>query len=169
MLVSNRSNDMLWGAYGANAVHMAFLMEYVADQSGLSPGVYTQVSDSFHVYTTGPGGKVWKRVVADETYENDYYHAGIRPNGEGPLPVTPMRAQEAGWDDDRRLFFELLECDEPPYEDNFTTFWWRHVVTPMWRAFALKDPVCLADCRAPDWRVAGYRWFKQQRNKEVSP
>lgn len=168
MLVSNRSNDMLWGAYGANAVHMAFLLEYVSDKIGVPPGIYTQVSDSFHIYTTGPGGKVWARMMKDETYESDYYHTFLISGQNSPLPVTPMRAQEAGWDDDRRTFFELVECDDLADADSFVTFWWKHVATPLWRAFALRDASCLSMCKAPDWRVAGYRWFAQQESKEMT-
>ena len=57
MTVCNRSNDMLWGAYGANAVHMSMLQEYMALMIGVEVGVYTQISDSFHVYENN----VWER------------------------------------------------------------------------------------------------------------
>ena len=58
MTVCNRSNDMLWGAYGANVVHMSVLQELVAHRLGVPVGVYRQVSDSFHVYLN----EVWDRV-----------------------------------------------------------------------------------------------------------
>ncbi len=51
MTVVNRSNDVTWGAYGANAVHMSVLMEYVASMVGVDVGPYHQVSDSWHAYT----------------------------------------------------------------------------------------------------------------------
>lgn len=50
MTVCCRSNDMIWGAYGANAVHMSFLHEYVARASGHPVGTYFQVSNDLHVY-----------------------------------------------------------------------------------------------------------------------
>lgn len=50
MTVCNRSNDMIWGAYGANVVHMSILQEYVALASGLPIGEYTQISNDLHVY-----------------------------------------------------------------------------------------------------------------------
>ena len=34
MLVSNRSNDIIWGTYGANAVHFSMLQEFVAAAVG---------------------------------------------------------------------------------------------------------------------------------------
>ena len=41
MTVCNRSNDMLWGAYGANAVHMSMLQEYMASRIEVAVGEYT--------------------------------------------------------------------------------------------------------------------------------
>lgn len=47
-----RSNDMVWGAYGANAVHFSFLQEYLARVLGLPVGRYYQISNNFHAYLT---------------------------------------------------------------------------------------------------------------------
>ncbi|MCK9568820.1 thymidylate synthase, partial [Candidatus Pacearchaeota archaeon] len=51
MTVYNRSNDMIWGALGANVVHFSFLQEYVANCLGVEVGSYNQVSNNLHVYT----------------------------------------------------------------------------------------------------------------------
>lgn len=50
MTVFCRSNDIVWGAYGANAAHFSFLQEYVATCVGMDVGQYWQVSDDFHIY-----------------------------------------------------------------------------------------------------------------------
>ena len=50
LTVCNRSNDAIWGAYGANAVHFSILLEYVAAGAGLRVGKYYQISNNFHVY-----------------------------------------------------------------------------------------------------------------------
>lgn len=50
MTVSNRSNDMIWGAYGANVVHMSILHEYIACQAELKLGAYYQMSNNLHLY-----------------------------------------------------------------------------------------------------------------------
>ena len=50
MTVSNRSNDIIWGAYGANAVHFSFLQKYIAERLGISVGRYWQISNNFHAY-----------------------------------------------------------------------------------------------------------------------
>lgn len=45
-----RSNDIVYGAYGANAVHFSFLLEYMALAIGVPVGVYRQVSVNWHGY-----------------------------------------------------------------------------------------------------------------------
>lgn len=50
MTVCNRSNDVVWGALGANVVHMSLLQEYVASAIGKVPGTYYQMTNNLHVY-----------------------------------------------------------------------------------------------------------------------
>jgi len=58
MVVFCRSNDIVWGAYGANAVHFSMLQEFVARCVGVSVGTYTQVSVNWHAYLNRPFEKV---------------------------------------------------------------------------------------------------------------
>lgn len=71
MTVFNRSNDVIWGAYGANVVQFSVLMAWVAAMVGLPLGYYTQVSDSFHVYTDLP---LWKKYADDEWHPSGHVH-----------------------------------------------------------------------------------------------
>jgi thymidylate synthase len=50
MTVCCRSNDAVWGCYGANAVHMSYLQELVAMALGMKVGKYYQISNNFHIY-----------------------------------------------------------------------------------------------------------------------
>lgn len=50
LTVFNRSNDIYWGALGANQVHFSFLLEYMALLSGHNIGCYHQVSTNMHMY-----------------------------------------------------------------------------------------------------------------------
>lgn len=50
MTVTNRSNDIVWGCYGANAVHMSMLHEFVARAAKFHTGKYNQFSNDFHMY-----------------------------------------------------------------------------------------------------------------------
>lgn len=50
MTICNRSNDIVWGALGANCVHMSFMQEYIAAFAGVSVGRYYQFSNNMHLY-----------------------------------------------------------------------------------------------------------------------
>lgn len=50
MMVTNRSNDSVWGALGANAVHFSILQEYMAARIGVPAGKYWQVTNNLHLY-----------------------------------------------------------------------------------------------------------------------
>jgi thymidylate synthase len=50
MTVCCRSNDIIMGAYGANAVHLSILQEFVAASVGVYVGRYYQFSNNYHMY-----------------------------------------------------------------------------------------------------------------------
>lgn len=50
VVVFQRSADIIWGTYGANAVQMSMLQEYVAAWIGCPVGTLTQVSVNWHAY-----------------------------------------------------------------------------------------------------------------------
>jgi thymidylate synthase len=50
MVVFCRSNDIIFGAYFANAFHFSFLLEYMALMIGVPVGTYTQISVNWHAY-----------------------------------------------------------------------------------------------------------------------
>jgi thymidylate synthase len=45
-----RSNDIIWGAYFANAFHFAVLLEYMSALTKIPVGTYTQISVNYHAY-----------------------------------------------------------------------------------------------------------------------
>jgi len=67
MTVFNRSNDIIWGAYGANAVHFSMLQEYMSCLTGVKMGVYRQVSVNYHAYVD-----VLEKLVLNESIANPY-------------------------------------------------------------------------------------------------
>ena len=73
--VCNRSNDLIWGALGANVVHFSFLQEVLADMIGIKTGRYHQITNNLHVYTAK-----WepKKYLADST----------ETMSEQPLPIS---------------------------------------------------------------------------------
>lgn len=123
MRVLCRSNDMIWGAYGANAVQFSMLQEYLACSLNVALGPLTQVSDSFHVYLDGASSVVWERVRNHNdlmSYVEPY--DDLEPSA--PLVVDPER-----WD------LELLQFMSHPqtalkYQEPF----FRQIAAPMARA-----------------------------------
>jgi hypothetical protein len=73
-----RSNDIVWGAYGANAVHFSFLLEYVATCLNVPIGRYYQISVNWHGYldTFQPLSDKLPRLVSNHDWESgDCYYA----------------------------------------------------------------------------------------------
>ncbi len=54
MTVCNRSNDLVWGMLGANAVHMTMLQELIARQLGRRIGTYYVMTNNLHIYKSVP-------------------------------------------------------------------------------------------------------------------
>ncbi len=51
MTIVCRSNDALFGAYGANAVHFSVLHEFIAAMVGMTMGKMHQLSNNLHLYS----------------------------------------------------------------------------------------------------------------------
>ena len=103
MTVYNRSNDMIWGAYGANVVQFSMIQEYVAAHLGIPLGEYTQVSNSFHVYTEGAGGAVWNRI-------KDNYDADVNIYDDLVHNTVYMVPDDmSGFECDIRQFFNVYD------------------------------------------------------------
>jgi hypothetical protein len=63
MTVTNRSNDLIYGAMGSNLFHMSLLHEYVAYHAGLSLGTYYQFSKNMHLYLENDVSKrCWEQM-----------------------------------------------------------------------------------------------------------
>lgn len=163
MTVYNRSNDMVLGAYGANAVHFAFIMEYVAERVGVPMGVYTQVSNSMHVYL---GERYLTRLKDWEPATNENFYDTHQPGW------TAMGSTDAGWDLDLAKFFSHYDFSiKDTHRPGFKTPWFTKVVWPMWMALqgfksqgASKELAewCMLEIGATDWAVACYNWLMRR-------
>lgn len=159
MTVCCRSNDVIWGAYGANAVHFSVLQEYVAGRLGVAVGPMYQLSDSWHIYTGGAGGAVWQRLRDSQLFSADPYVTGaVAPTSLG------VDAFDDTWDHELRRFFGLIDSGAQGQIDRetFAHPWWRDVVVPMWRAWYHRDVFELNNCVASDWRRAGCEWLARR-------
>lgn len=165
MTVNNRSNDMIWGAYGANVVQFSMLQEYVAAHLDLPMGTYTQVSNSFHVYTEGPGGEVLRRVVAayDKSY-NPYDHVHMR--------VNMTRADIVDIELDLKMLFSMYDCHGLQGVANiksWNSMYFEFLVIPMLQVYMqhkeFGPEVAIAntqDIKADDWRMAAVCWLDER-------
>jgi len=95
MTICCRSNDIVWGAYGANAVHMSMLLEYVAGRAGLGVGTMYQLSNNYHGYV----------VMLDKIGDPEELD-GNDPYDDGVVHSVAMAENWNGWDQDLRLFME---------------------------------------------------------------
>lgn len=165
MMVSCRSNDIVWGAYGANAVHFSYLQEYMAARLGLAVGRYWQVSYDFHAYPD-----VFDKVAAlgllgsDDIEKSDPYATGR----VAPYPIISSGTRWKEWHEDLAIFIE-----EGPIV-GFREKFFRRVVTPLYNAHRAysnsgdadrydKAVEILQRCDATDWRAAAVEWIERRR------
>lgn len=157
MLVTNRSNDLIWGAYGANAVHFSFLQEYVASALGREVGTYYQVSNNFHAYVE----VLTPLASIASVFAND------NPYLQGEVKPFPIMAEgQAAFD----LDLETYLTRGPIV--GFSTAFFRQVVTPMHFAHLaykvgdidrfLRAREILFQCNASDWRKAALEWLHRR-------
>lgn len=166
MLVSNRSNDMIWGCYGANAVHFSVMHEYMAARIGVDVGVYRQMSDSFHAYDN-----TWDKVADIEArYEGD-------PYARGEVTPYPLAAAPEAFDAELQRWFEtppdamtLAQWDEEARGNGWRNPFFHRVATPMYQAlFAYKAKdrdganQWLDRCAATDWQRACREWLQRRK------
>lgn len=168
MTVVNRSNDIVWGAYGANSVHMSFLQEVIAASVGISVGEYCQFSNNYHSYVTRPD-------VARLMYDNgvDGYEVTYQPDDRyyANVCALPLNVECERFE----LSAFLADCANAAANPT-TRFpnaapWFGKVFRPMMRAHAaykaglpdeavswLRHGVENKD----DWAVAGMEWLTRR-------
>ena len=173
MTVCNRSNDMLWGAYGANVVHMSMLQEYMAHNIGVPMGDYTQISDSFHIYQND----VWDRVKHMEldiyTYRDKKNHYDLI-DGYEPVPLVN---ETESFSRELRFFFDYFDsfrydskqiirrADDIEWNNNI----FPDVAMPMLKAFYyhkerdyLNSYREVQKIKSLDWMEACFEWIRKR-------
>lgn len=152
MTVCNRSNDMIWGAFGANAVHFSFLQEYMAARVGVKVGSYTQFTNNLHAYKD----VLEKHKLSQPDYEP---YLGFA-NGPQPLVSDPDRFdKEVARFCNNEEFYPhepfLFDTAEP-----IRTAWGRYKTGDMDSALS-----AAGDIKSEDWRRACVEWLRRRRAK----
>jgi hypothetical protein len=165
MTVCCRSNDIIWGCYGANAVHFSVLQEYMAAMVGMQMGTYTHVSDSWHYYTNNP---TYKKLAMGAAYGmTDYYQGhGMTPARIDSIAVVNQSIDV--WDADLARFFTDDWDDPVMYQDLFFS----RTAYPMrdaWRNHKRGDyDTALHLCKniaSPDWQLAATQWMQRRAQR----
>lgn len=147
-----RSNDAIWGAYGANVVHFTAMQHFISSCLGIQPGVYYQISNNFHVYEDTLRNYVWNKWCVEEkgrpteTYEPKFFYNKIE-SGAGTLLARI---------EDRHFRRDSGEMVEPLLEIH------RDLST----AWNLKKLSFLEVENPTVWHEAAYRWGKRRNWKE---
>lgn len=162
MTVCNRSNDAVWGAYGANAVHFSFLQEYMAVWLKVPVGVYRQFSNNLHIYTDVHSVEKLHKIAA-EAEDTNFYTLDtnaahyVRPY---PLIMTEIEA----WNNDLLKFMseDYAALNEP---------FFKYVAYPMRMAWQERkekkgDGIAWVEkIEASDWRMACLQWIARRTKK----
>ena len=171
MTVCNRSNDMSWGAYGANVVHMSVLQEYIAARLDLPMGKYYQISDSFHIYETEQWEKI--RLIDFGAFypQRPMYY----PKKQIPVVNHPQTfLYECKYflnclPVDKDLELSIAACNSISW-DSFKNGIFPFVIEPMIKAFThhkKRDYVEsyreIEKIQAEDWQEAAFAWIKKRQ------
>lgn len=175
-----RSNDIIWGAYGANAVHFSVLHEYLAAMVGVGVGRYYQVSNNFHAYASELERLARRANIMDPEEVSladlpgmlldDRYGAPDRRANIVPMPLV---SSPADFDQEVREVLEAYENNLNPHEVKNT--WLTQVAWPVLMAHSCWRDKSAALCNhwlnlieSKDWRVACTEWVERRRKKEVA-
>lgn len=154
MTTTNRSNDLVWGLCGANAVHLSFLHEYIAASLGLPMGCWVHHTNNLHYY------EKHKELVSNTKVESNYVWRTF-PKRQLLVqdPATFYREVQELVDGKQEGF------EEPFLEDTIEPVWasWRE-----WQAGDTDEAIHIASCIECDmWRPAIVGWYNRalQRRK----
>lgn len=169
LTVFNRSNDIIWGCYGANAVHFSFIQEILASCIGVAVGQYYQISNNFHGYYATMPQKNGQLV--DHTWPLNWT---TDPYGQGMVKICPV-GEALGIEQitlDLKLFFEL-----DPNERVIQWPFLRQIARPMllahryWKRnlgqsrFQGALEILKQMPEKNDWRIAGEAWIMRRYDK----
>lgn len=162
LTVVNRSNDIVWGALGANAVHMSFVQEWLATAIGVDVGRYFQFSTNMHLY-------VRQHIDLAETLANP--EPALCPyEVEGLLPFPIMMKTNPGeWMQELGMLLDegtkVIGLKEPffrrvavPLMDAWTSYQDDDFALASRAAFEIQDPAWCKACR---------EWLDRRRYKKA--
>lgn len=176
MTVACRSNDILWGAYGANVVHFSFLLEYVAACTGLPMGVLRQFSNNYHIYTDVIPFDDF-RTYAQAVLNECVYTGGADPawsvnkylKNKALRQVPLLGENETPEMLDKDIAALMMDLESGEQRHIYATYFFCAVVAPMlaaWRIWKQGDTRAALDkcgeIKADDWQAAATAFFAKR-------
>jgi hypothetical protein len=155
MTVCCRSNDIIWGAYGANAVHFSILQEFVASRLHLAVGKMYQFSNNYHAYTG----------LFDEKFrsiDEPFLQYGI-------LQVTPIVTGEWSFIHELKEVLDVIE-----HKDRLSTFTYHNPfliqlvgLAGVWDQHRVRKDTqgaldLLKELKRCDWTIACEMWLTRR-------
>lgn len=167
MSVVNRSNDMIWGAYGANAVHMSFLQEYMAGMLKLRVGQYYQYSNNLHAYVD----VLEKLRNMQPDYEPYINISDDNGEYESPPLITNPHSFDKELEEwfDAPEFLEYTGAEKTDYENSYlgTTASRIKKAWRMWKSKKIKVAIENAEeIHDRAWRKACVEWLQRRSNEK---
>lgn len=173
LTVCCRSNDAVWGAHGANAVHFSVLQEYLAARIGVDVGRMIQVSNNYHVYEAELE-RIARRVGAESYREDEVLYALDDDRYGGRVTAAPLITD--GEAADRDLERLMRWHDECRRADNFALTYGGNTNLALagTLAQAARAHWCHRHARpddaqnfarlipTPDWRAACVEWLQRR-------
>jgi thymidylate synthase len=158
LTVCCRSNDMLWGCHGANAVHFSVLQEYLAARADLGIGTLYQVSNNAHIYLD-QFNKLISRASPQQILDDRYT--------DGTVKAQPMFTEPEYIDEDIHTFMKAYYNNA--IESSFHNPWFLNTLTGAMTAhlaYRKKDYrnalIFASAIEATDWRTACYEWLERR-------
>lgn len=169
MTVCCRSNDIVWGAYGANAVHFSYLQEYVAAMIGCEVGVYRQISNNYHGYLSTLEPVMDLADFAPDGFKS-VFPCPYRRDEVHPFPLVGVSSVKQF--NSELNMFTSGEGDAIGINSRF----FRRVARPIMQAHDVYKHTSTADrfdvaleilqgVEASDWRRACMEWIERRKAK----
>lgn len=164
MTVCNRSNDVILGAYGANAVQFSILQEVIASMAGLERGFYVQQSNNYHVYSDN---KFWLKFLEGQHssghVSNPYTTSEVRA-----VPMAKDHADARALVRDCDLLINCLDSG-PALHKAFESTFFNNTVAPLMCAYEyyklgrIDVAIYWANTiQSTDWRLAVMQWLQRR-------
>lgn len=162
MHIMNRSNDLIWGMFGANVVHFSMLQEWMANCLNVPVGVMTTYSVDAHAY-------LWldKTHVLMEDAQDLEGFGGFDPYADGSVKVPIFDivevSQGRSWQMELQKFFHF----EKPWEhkEYFSEPFFLELVIPMYHAWYVRKHDIgsgleqIKNMTVKDWGLTAAAWI----------